>query len=51
VSLKIGKEFKNRNLATILVRASHGTSYKRKHLIGAGFQFQRFAPLSVWQET
>ena len=26
-----------------------GSSYKKKHLIGAGLQFQRFSPLSSWQ--
>jgi len=25
-------------------------SYKMKHLTGAGLQFQRFGPLSLWQE-
>jgi hypothetical protein len=25
-----------------------GNSAKRKHLIGAGLQFQRFSPLSSW---
>ena len=29
----------------------HGNSYKRKHLIGAVLQFQRFSPLSLWQEA
>jgi hypothetical protein len=28
-----------------------GTSYKRQHLIGACLQFQRFSPLSSWQEA
>ena len=28
-----------------------GNSYKGKHLIGAGLQFQRFSPLSSWQEA
>jgi hypothetical protein len=29
----------------------HDNSYKGKHLIGAGLQFQRFSPLSSWQEA
>jgi len=29
----------------------HSNSYKRKHLIGAVLQFQRFSPLSPWQEA
>jgi hypothetical protein len=32
----------------------HGNSYKGKHLIGAGLQFQRFSPLScqeAWWHT
>jgi hypothetical protein len=29
----------------------HVNSYKRKHLIGAGLQFQRFSPLSSWWEA
>ena len=29
----------------------HGNSYKEKYLIGAGFQFQRFSPLSPWWEA
>jgi hypothetical protein len=29
----------------------HGLSYKGKHLIGAGLQFQRFSPLSLYQEA
>jgi hypothetical protein len=28
-----------------------GNSYKGKHLIEAGLQFQRFSPLSSWQEA
>jgi hypothetical protein len=28
-----------------------GNSYKGKHLIRAGLQFQRFSPLSPWWET
>ena len=28
-----------------------GNSYKEKHLIGAGSQFQRFYPLSPWREA
>jgi hypothetical protein len=28
-----------------------GNSYKGKHLIGAGLQFQSFSPLSSWQEA
>ena len=28
-----------------------GNSFKRKHLIGAGLQFQRFSPLSLGQEA
>jgi hypothetical protein len=27
-----------------------GKSYKRKHLIGAGVEFQRFGPLSSWNQ-
>ena len=29
----------------------HSNSYKEKHLIGAGLQFQRFSPLSSWWEA
>ena len=29
----------------------HGHSYKGKHLIVALLQFQRFSPLSSWQEA
>jgi hypothetical protein len=29
----------------------HRISYERKHLIGAGLQFQRFSPLSPWAEA
>jgi hypothetical protein len=29
----------------------HSNSYKRTHLVGAGLQFQRFHPLSSWQEA
>ena len=35
-----------------IVRKRHhgqGSSYKEKHLIGAGLQFQRFSPFSSWQ--
>ena len=28
----------------------YGNSYKGKHLIGAGLQFQKFSPLSSWQD-
>ena len=43
----------------VLVRVSiavkrhhdHGNSYKGKHFIGAGLWFQRFSPLSSWQEA
>ena len=28
-----------------------GNSYKEKHLVEAGLQFQRFSPLLSWQET
>ena len=28
-----------------------GSSYKRKHLIGAGLEFQRFSPLLSWWEA
>jgi hypothetical protein len=28
-----------------------GNSYKGKHLIGAGLQFQRFSPLLSWWEA
>jgi hypothetical protein len=28
----------------------HGNTYKGKHLIGAGLEFQRFSALSSWQE-
>jgi hypothetical protein len=31
-------------------RHDHGYFYKRKHLIGAGLQFQRFSLLSSWWE-
>ena len=36
---------------SIAVKKHHdqGNSYKDKHLIGAGLQFQRFSPLSSWQ--
>ena len=27
----------------------HGNFFNRKHLIGAGLQFQRFSPLPLWQ--
>ena len=27
----------------------HHNSYKGKHLIGTGLQFQRLSPLSTWQ--
>jgi hypothetical protein len=30
---------------------SQSNSYKEKHLIGAGLQFQRLSLLSAWQET
>jgi hypothetical protein len=30
---------------------NHGTPSKRKHLIGAGLQFQRFSLLPSWQEA
>jgi hypothetical protein len=35
------------------VTRHHGQSksYRRKKLIGAGLQFQRFNPLSSWQEA
>ena len=29
----------------------HGNSYKEKHLVGAGLQFQRFSPLSSRREA
>ena len=29
----------------------HGNSYKGKHLIEAGLEFQRVSPLSSWQES
>jgi hypothetical protein len=29
----------------------HSNSYKGRHLIGAGLQFQRFDPLSSWWEA
>jgi hypothetical protein len=37
----------------IAVKRYHdqGNSYKGQHLIGAGLQFQRFCPLSSWQEA
>ena len=46
-------------LESVLVRVSisvkrrcdHGNSYKGQHLIGAGFQVQRFSPLSSRQEA
>jgi hypothetical protein len=47
-------------VASVLVRVSiavkrhhdHGNSYKKKkHLVGAGLQFQRFSSLSSWQEA
>ena len=28
----------------------HGNSYKGKYLIGSDLEFQRFSPLSSWQE-
>jgi hypothetical protein len=45
------------NLISVLgfsgVKRHHdqGKSYKGQHLIGASFQFQRFNPLSSWQEA
>ena len=41
------------SLCSIVVKRYHdqGNSYKYKRLIGAGLQFQRFSPLSSWQET
>jgi hypothetical protein len=44
---------------SVLVRVSiavkrghdHSNSYKGKYFIKAGFQFQRFSPLSSWQEA
>jgi hypothetical protein len=27
-----------------------GNSYKKKYLIGASFQFERFSPISPWWE-
>jgi hypothetical protein len=44
---------------SVLVRVSiaverhhnHGNSYKGIHLIEAGLQFQKFSPLSLWQEA
>ena len=40
-------------LGSIAVRRhhDHGNSYKEKHLTGTGLQFQRFSPLSSWQEA
>jgi hypothetical protein len=37
----------------IAVNGHHdqGNSYKRKHLIGTGLQFQRLSPLASWWET
>lgn len=29
---------------------NHGNAYKRKHLIEDGLWFQKFSPLSSWQE-
>ena len=38
---------------SIVVKRHHdqGNSYKGKHLVGAGLQFQRFRPLSSWWEA
>lgn len=35
------------------VKRNHdqGNSYKGKHVLGAGLQFQRFSPLSSWWEA
>jgi hypothetical protein len=40
-------------LGFIAVKRHHEDSnfYKGKHLIGTGLLFQRFSPLSSWQET
>ena len=37
----------------ITVKRQHdqSNSYKGKHLIGSGLQFQRFSPLLSWQEV
>ena len=37
----------------IAVKRHHdqGNSYKGKHLIGAGLQFQRLSPFSSWQKA
>jgi hypothetical protein len=29
----------------------HDNTYKRKHLVGAGLQFQKFGPLSSWHRA
>ena len=35
----------------VMGQHEHSNSYKGKHFIGAGLQFQRFSPLSSWQEA
>lgn len=37
--------------STVKGHPDRGNSCKRKCLIGAGLQFQRFSPLSSWQKT
>lgn len=38
---------------SVAVKRQHGqgSSYKGKHFIGAGIQFQSFSALSLWQEA
>jgi hypothetical protein len=50
LSLLIGTNF-CLSLGFIAVKKHHdyGNSYKRRYLIGAGIQFQKFSPLSPWQ--
>jgi|UPI00001F6546 hypothetical protein len=38
-------------MITVKRHHDHSNSYKGKHLIGAGLQFQRFSPLSSWREA
>ena len=60
LSLCSGKVIrKGQTFRHVLIRLSiamkrhhdHGNSYKEKHLIGSGFQFHRFSPLSSWWEV
>ena len=41
----------SQNFTAVNRHHDQGKSYKGQHLIGAGLQFQRFSPLSSWQEA